>query len=77
MMTKIQMKMMKFNDEQDVDSDDSDDSQSEESNLVDDDDDDYDNDIVVFKKQERVDKHGVMLCYEKNRMSSSNKQVKP
>ena len=38
--------------------------QSEESNLVDDDD---NNDIVVFQRK---------LCYEKNRISSSNKQVK-
>ena len=36
------------------------------------------NDIVVFKKQEGVDKqvHGVMLCHEKNRISSSIKKVK-
>ena len=68
MMTKIQMEMMKYksdkninkyknikkykNDEQDVESDDSDDSQSEESNLVDDDDDD-DNDIAGFQKTGR------------------------
>ena len=64
-----------INDEQDIDSDDSDDSQSEESNLVDDDDDD--NDIVVFQKTRRGRQAGVMLCYEKNRISSSSKNVKP
>ena len=57
-----------INDEQDVDLND---SQSEESNLVDDDDDD--NDIVVFQKTRRG-RHGVMLCYEKNRMSSLAKR---
>ena len=33
---------------------------------------------LFFKKQEGVDKqvHGVMLCYEKNRISSSGKQGK-
>ena len=35
--------------------------------------------LLFFRKQEGVDKqgHGVMLCYEKNRISSSSKQVKP
>ena len=35
--------------------------------------------LLFFKKQEGVDKqvHGVMLCYEKNRISSSSKKVKP